>query len=61
MDMWTGKTEQSTRNQYFYYDESDLSGVRVGDWKMSFAIKEGGLRWDPLVYSRVPYLFNLRA
>jgi hypothetical protein len=27
---------------------------------MSFAIKEDGLWWDPLVYPRVPYLFNLR-
>jgi hypothetical protein len=34
--------------------------VRVGDWKMSFAVKEEGLWWDPLVYPRVPYLFNLR-
>jgi len=60
LDHWTGKTGQSARNQYFYYDESDLTGVRVGDWKLSFAIKEEGLWWDPLVYPRVPYLFNLR-
>jgi arylsulfatase len=60
LDHWTGKTEKSARNQYFYYDESDLTGLRVGDWKMSFAVKEDGLWWDPLVYPRVPYLFNLR-
>jgi arylsulfatase len=60
LDLWTGKTEKSARSQYFYYDESDLTGVRVGDWKMSFAIKEHGLWWDPLVYPRAPYLFNLR-
>jgi len=60
LDHWTGKTDKSARNQYFYYDESDLTGVRVGDWKMSFAIKEEGLWWDQLVYPRVPYLFNLR-
>jgi arylsulfatase len=60
LDLWTGKTETSARNKYFYYDESDLTGVRVGDWKMSFAVKEDGLWWDPLVYPRVPYLFNLR-
>ena len=60
LDHWMGKTEKSARNQYFYYDESDLTGLRVGDWKMSFAIKEDGLWWDPLVYPRVPYLFNLR-
>jgi arylsulfatase len=60
LDLWTGKTEKSARSQYFYYDESDLTGVRVGDWKMSFAIKEHGLWWDQLVYPRAPYLFNLR-
>ncbi len=60
LDLWTGNIEASARNSYFYYDESDLTGVRVGDWKMSFAVKEEGLWWDPLVYPRVPYLFNLR-
>ena len=60
LDLWTGKTEKSARNQYFYYDENDLTGLRVGDWKMSFAVKEDGIWWDPLVYPRVPYLFNLR-
>ena len=34
--------------------------MRVGDWKMSFAVKEEGLWWNQLVYPRVPYLFNLR-
>jgi len=60
LDHWMGKIEKSARNRYFYYDESDLTGLRVGDWKMSFAVKEDGLWWDPLVYPRVPYLFNLR-
>ena len=60
LDHWMGKTEKSARNRYFYYDESDLTGLRIGDWKMSFAIKEDGLWWDQLVYPRVPYLFNLR-
>ena len=60
LDHWMGKTEKSARNRYFYYDESDLTGLRVGDWKMSFAVKEDGLWWDQLVYPRVPYLFNLR-
>jgi len=60
LDLWTGKSEKSNRNQFFYYDENDLTGLRVGDWKMSFAIKEEGLWWNQLVYPRVPYLFNLR-
>ena len=60
LDHWTGKTDKSARNDYIYYDENDLTGLRVGDWKMSFAIKEEGLWWDQLVYPRVAYLFNLR-
>ncbi len=60
LDLWTGKTDKSARNEYFYYDEANLTGVRVQDWKMLFAIKEEGLWWDPLVYPSVPYLFNLR-
>ena len=60
LDLWTGQTDQSARKEYFYYDESNLTGVRVGDWKMLFAIKEEGLWWDPLVYPSVPFLFNLR-
>ena len=60
LDHWTGKTDKSARNQYFYYDENDLTGLRVGDWKMSFAVKKEGLWWNQLVYPRVPYLFNLR-
>ena len=60
LDHWTGKTDESARKQYFYYDENDLTGLRVGDWKMSFAVKKEGLWWNQLVYPRVPYLFNLR-
>lgn len=55
-----GKTEKSARNQCFYSDESDLTGLRVGDWKISCAVKQEGLWWNQLVYPRVPYLFNLR-
>ena len=47
--------------QYFYYAQNDLTGLRVGDWKMSFAVKEDGLWWDRLVYPRVPYIFYLRS
>ncbi len=60
LDHWTGKTEKSARNEYFYYDESTLTGLRVGDYKMKFSLKENGLWWDQLVSPSVPYLFNLR-
>jgi arylsulfatase len=60
LDHWTGKNEKSARNQFFYYDESDMTGLRVGDWKMSFAVKKEGIWWNEVVYPRVPYLFHLR-
>ncbi len=60
LDHWTGKTDKSARNEYFYYDESNLTGLRVGDYKMKFGLKEEGLWWNQLVYPSVPRLFNLR-
>lgn len=60
LDHWLGKTERSARNQYFYYDETNLTGLRVGDYKMKFGLKKSGLWWDQRVYPSVPYLFNLR-
>jgi len=60
LDLWTGKTDKSARREYFYYDGASLTGVRVGDWKMLFGVKEEGLWWDPIVYPSAPYLFNLR-
>jgi len=29
LDLWSGKTEKSARREYFYYDETDLMGLRV--------------------------------
>ncbi len=60
LDHWLGKTEKSARNEYFYYDETNLTGLRVGDYKMKFGVKQNGLWWDQRVYPSVPYLFNLR-
>ncbi len=60
LDHWVGKTDKSARNTYFYYDESNLTGLRVGDYKMKFGVKKEGLWFSQLVYPSVPYLFNLR-
>lgn len=58
LDYWTGKTEESARNYYFYYYESGLTAMRVGPWKMHFAIKER--YFDNMVPLTMPQLFNLR-
>jgi arylsulfatase A-like enzyme len=60
LDHWTGKNDESARKDYFYYDESNLTGLRVGDYKMKFALKREGLWWNQTEFPSVPYLFNLR-
>ena len=58
LDYWTGKTDKSARNHFFYYYESSLTAIRVGPWKMHFAIKER--YFDNMVQLTMPTLFNLR-
>lgn len=58
IDYWTGKTDESARNYFFYYYESSLTAIRVGPWKMHFATKE---RYpDDMIFHTTPKLFNLR-
>ncbi len=58
LDYWTGKTDQSERNYFFYYYESSLTAIRVGPWKMHFATKER--YFDDMVFHTMPQLFNLK-
>ena len=58
MDMITGKGP-SNRNEIFYFGESELGAVRVGDFKYRFIDQPDG--WlGPKVKVDVPYLTNLR-
>ena len=53
LDLWSGKTEKSARREYFYYDETDLMGLRVDNWKLSFGVKKkvaGGTRRTILAF-----------
>lgn len=59
LDYWQGKADKSARNEYFYYDETDLMAVRVGAWKMSIGVKPNGIWWDQKYYPSVPYITNL--
>jgi len=58
LDYWTGKTDKSARNHFFYYYESSLTAIRVGPWKMHFATKER--YFDDMVFHSMPQLYNLR-
>jgi arylsulfatase len=59
LDLWTGKTDKSARNEYFYYDETDLMAIRVGPWKMHIGVKHNGDWFDEKAYPSVPYIVNL--
>ena len=58
LDYWTGKTDESARNYFFYYYESGLTAIRFGPWKMHFSTKER--YFDDMVQHTMPQLFNLR-
>jgi arylsulfatase len=60
LDHWAGKTKESARKAFFYYDETELTAVRVGNWKMHIGDKKEGSWWNERSYPSVPYLFNLR-
>jgi arylsulfatase len=60
LDHWTGESPKSARREYFYYDETDLMAVRVGNWKMHIGVKPNGSWWDEKYYPNVPYIMNLR-
>ena len=58
MDMITGKGS-SKRNEIWYFGESELGAVRVGDYKYRFIDQPGGWLGDK-TKADVPYLTNLR-
>ena len=60
LDLWTGKSEKSARNEIFYYDETDLMALRVGPWKMHIGLKKEGSWWNEKYYPSIPYVFNLQ-
>ncbi len=58
--LFTGKSDKSARNFVFYYDETVLTAIRYGSFKVSFSIKEGGNWDDPLLGLGRPLITNLR-
>lgn len=55
LDHWLGKAP-SARNSFIYYNERELTGVRVGPWKGHFKTREGFFDWN----RPSALLFNLR-
>jgi arylsulfatase len=62
----TGQAEKSAREEFFYFsDDGDLTGIRYDNWKAVFAQQRAtgtlAIWGEPLVKTRIPLLFNLRA
>jgi arylsulfatase len=60
LDMWKGASKVSARKAYFYYDETELTAIRVNNWKMHIGVKKEGSWFNDKTYPSVPYLFHLR-
>ena len=58
LDYWTGKTNESARDEYIYYAESNLQAIRVKQWKMHFYTRSG--YYGTTKKLELPYLFNIR-
>ncbi|MDB4442225.1 arylsulfatase [bacterium] len=61
-----GKEQKSPREEFFYFsDDGDLQALRYDNWKVVFAQQRAQgtmLVWgEPLVNTRIPWLFNLRT
>jgi arylsulfatase len=60
----TGEAKESPRKSLVYFsDDGELMAVRMGDWKMQFAVQRAfqmNVWAEPLVKLRVPHMFSLR-
>lgn len=62
LPFFQGKEEKSPRHQIFYFDQGgNLNAVRYDDWKVNFAITEGGINTAYRKTPAWPIIVNLRA
>ena len=61
---FTGEVKESPRRSLAYFsDDGDLIAVRIGDWKLHFAVQRAfqmNVWAEPFVKLRLPHIFNLR-
>ena len=58
LDYWTGKTDESARDDFIYWAESSLQAIRVRQWKAHFAQRNG--YYGTTVQMDIARIFNLR-
>ena len=60
----TGQAKESPRDYFMYFsDDGDVMAMRVGDYKLTFAVQESfstNVWADPFKKLRLPHIFNLR-
>ncbi len=57
LDYWLGNTNESNRNNFIYYHESDIRAVRINQWKLHFQTSEN--YYAPYVTQKFPIMFNI--
>ena len=55
---WTGRTDESARDEYLYYAESQLQAIRINQWKAHFFVRDG--YYGHTTKLDIAYLFNVR-
>lgn len=55
---WAGETPDSARTRYFYYEESQLRGIRMNQWKVSFGTRDG--YYGSSTTHPIPFVMNVR-
>ena len=55
---WTGASDDSARDNFLYYYESDIKAIRIGPWKVHFATSEN--YYDVYTAQKFPVFFNVR-
>ena len=55
---WTGATDESARDHYFYYYESSIKAIRYKQWKLHFETSEN--YYAPYEKQKFPIFYNLR-
>jgi len=58
LDYWTGKTDESARDNFIYYHESTVRAIRLNQWKLHFETSEN--YYAPYVKQKFPIFFNIR-
>jgi arylsulfatase A-like enzyme len=58
LDYWTGKTDESARDNFIYYHESTVRAIRLNLWKAHFETSED--YYAPYVKQKFPIFFNIR-